>query len=168
MLSQKSEIRSQNWIVKSKNWELGTGNWEWDRSWKDIISQSLLEMLNKSILKLSWHINYGNASLVTFKHFFSFSRVHQYELPVQKIIISSFQLMAINWVALFSSVSFVMVEALFNNKSSHVLLLHDTQALQKILTAETFDPPEMWGMYRSTSLNAVCEVYVSRKRLLVS
>lgn len=28
MLSQKSEIRSQNWIVKSKNWELGTGNWE--------------------------------------------------------------------------------------------------------------------------------------------
>lgn len=28
MLSQKSEIKSQNWIVKSKNWELGTGNWE--------------------------------------------------------------------------------------------------------------------------------------------
>ena len=122
----KSEVGSQKSELDIEKWELGTGNWEWDRSWKDIISQGLLEMLNKSILKLSWHINYGNSSLVTFKHFFSFSRVHQYELPVQQIIISSFQLMAINWVALFSSVSFVMVEALFNNKSSHVLLLHDT------------------------------------------
>ena len=164
MLSQKSEVRSQNWIVKSRNWELGTGSGiEVERTLFRRVSSKC-----KSILKLSWHINYGNSSLVTFKHFFSFSRVHQYELPVQQIIISSFQLKAINWVALFSSVSFVMVEALFNNKSSHVLLLHDTQALQKILTAETFDPPEMWGMYRSTSLNAVCEVYVSRKRLLVS
>lgn len=98
MLSQKSEIKSQNWIVKSKNWELGTGNWELGvgSKLKGHYFAGSLEMLNKSILKLSWHINYGNASLVTFKHFFSFSRVHQYELPVQQIIISSFQLMAIN------------------------------------------------------------------------